>query len=354
MLSTFNLNFFFLFFLSSILIAFVINKFSKKLFFGLLVDSDFNKPQAFHKNAVSRSGGFLMIILLTLFTIFYYGYFNYFLKEYLILSIAFFGFGFLDDLKININPNVRLLLMVIIVSILIKYFSIEINRTGLSFLNHWLKNNIFQMIFVILCFLFIINGSNLVDGFNGLLGVHSLIILITYLSINIFNNNLSLAIILFGQIIIILVFLFFNFPNSRIFLGDSGSYLIGALLAYNTIKTYELNVLISPFFFSSILFYLFFEVFFSFTRKIYLKKSPLRPDRKHLHMLIYILISQKKILKSKLNYYTSIIINFLYFIFIIPLFFFRESNLFCKYYFLFLIFAYLVIYSKLKKKIYIR
>ena len=68
------------------------------------------------------------------------------------------------------------MLMILVFSINI--FSIEINRTGLAFLNSWLENNIFQLCFVLLCFLFIINGSNLIDGFNGLLISHFTILLI--------------------------------------------------------------------------------------------------------------------------------------------------------------------------------
>ena len=37
--------------------------------------------------------------------------------------------------------------------------------------------------------------------------------------------------ILIAQIIILLSFLLFNFPKAKIFLGDSGSYLIGSLVA---------------------------------------------------------------------------------------------------------------------------
>ena len=57
------------------------------------------------------------------------------------------------------------------------------------------------------------------------------------------------------------------------FLGDSGSYLFGSLVALNIIITNNLNPYISSFFFCILLFYLFFEVFFSFVRKIYQKKT---------------------------------------------------------------------------------
>jgi UDP-N-acetylmuramyl pentapeptide phosphotransferase/UDP-N-acetylglucosamine-1-phosphate transferase len=236
--------------------------------------------------------------------------------------------------------------MLLILIFFINFFSIEIHRTGLAFLNHWLENNILQVFFVILCFLFIVNGSNLVDGFNGLLAIHFLVINVIYLLINLDNQNLNLALILGGQIIIVLSFLFFNFPKSQIFLGDSGSYLLGSLLALNTIKTNELNILISPFFFACILFYLFFEVFFSFIRKAISKKSPLNPDRKHLHMLLFNCLTNSKKIKDA-NFLTSILVNFSYIILIFPVVLLKENALLCRYWFFFLIILYLFFYSRL-------
>ena len=63
---------------------------------------------------------------------------------------------------------------------------------------------------------------------------------------------------------------------------------MGSLVAFNTITTNNLNPNISSFFYCSLLFYLFFEVFFSFFRKIIKKKSPIHPDKEHLHMLSFI------------------------------------------------------------------
>ena len=67
-----------------------------------------------------------------------------------------------------------------------------------------------------------------------------------------------------AQIIILLSFILFNFPRAKIFLGDSGAYLMGSLIALNVIVTNNLNQNISSFFFCTLLFYIFFEVFFSF------------------------------------------------------------------------------------------
>ena len=90
------------------------------------------------------------------------------------------------------------------------------------------------------------------------------------------------------QIVIIAVFLKYNFPKARVFLGDSGSYFLGALIAISAIKTSVASPTVSPFYFCILLFYLFFEVFFSFIRKLSTKGgNPMLPDKKHLHMLLY-------------------------------------------------------------------
>ncbi|MEK9638972.1 MAG: hypothetical protein VW126_04915, partial [Pelagibacteraceae bacterium] len=118
------------------------------------------------------------------------------------------------------------------------------------------------------------------------------------------------------------------------------------LLALNTIKTHELNILISPFFFTCILFYLFFEVFFSFTRKAINKKSPLNPDRNHLHMLLFNWLTNSKKTEDA-NYLTSILVNFSYIILILPAVLLKENALLCRYWFFFLIILYLFFYSRL-------
>ena len=236
--------------------------------------------------------------------------------------------------------------MLSLLAFCINIFSIEINKTGLEFLNLWLENNIFQICFVLLCFLFVVNGANLVDGFNGLLAIHFLIINFIFLLISTINQNENMIFILFAQIIIVSSFLIFNFPKAKIFLGDSGSYLLGVLIVLNTINTYELNPQISPFFFASVLFYLFYEVFFSFIRKAILKKSPLHPDELHLHMLLYKWFSNSK-KKETSNYLTSVLINSTYLFLLVPVFYFQNDGLISRYWFFSLIILYTIIYFRL-------
>jgi UDP-N-acetylmuramyl pentapeptide phosphotransferase/UDP-N-acetylglucosamine-1-phosphate transferase len=347
------IEYFIILFALSLSISFFTAKYSKNLFFGLLNDKDFLKPQAFHKKPIPRAGGLVIFFSLLVLFILYNFFYKIFLLDYFIITLFLFFLGFVDDLRVKINPNIRLILMIIFLFFCINLFSIKITKSGLEFLNFWLENRIFQTCFVLLCFLFIINGSNFIDGFNGLLSIHFLIITILLFSINLSNHNFNFSIILLSQILIVFSFLIFNFPKAIFFLGDSGSYVLGSLAVLNTIKTYELNIDISPFFFASILYYLFFEVFFSFIRKSFQKKSPLQPDILHLHMLIYDFLKNNKSYKN-INPLTSFIINSGYFFLIVPTLFFRNDGLLCRNYFIFLILSYILSYIyfllKFKKK----
>ena len=328
--------------------------FLKKYNFQILIDDEFKKPQAFHEFPITTSGGIgifisFLIICLYLFLskqIIYY--------EYLSFCTLFFILGLSDDLKLNAKPKLRLILMIFFLIILIISNNFYVQNTGIDFLNRFLEIDIFALFFICLCFLFIINGSNLIDGYNGLLSIHTLIILINLFVINYSSGNNDLAFLIFSGILIITIFLKYNFPNATVFLGDSGSYFLGTFTAISIIKTSILNPTISPFYFCILLFYLFFEVFFSFIRKIAVeKRSPLFPDNKHLHMLIYKYFFKKNNDKLKSNYYVSIILNLVYLIFILPAIFMMENGMFCKYYSLVLFITYLlsykIIYEKLTK-----
>ena len=322
----------------------------KKINPKLLVDNQFEKPQAFHENSISTSGGtviffsFLVLCLFFLFTkkIVYY--------EYLSFCTPLFLLGLLDDLKLNIRPKFRLILMVSFLITLTILNDFYIENTGIGFLNRFLEIDIFALFFICLCFLFIINGSNLIDGYNGLLSIHSIIILLNLFFVNYLNSNSDLAFFILCQILILIIFLKNNFPKASVFLGDSGSYFLGVFIAISVIKTSIANPSISPFYFCILLFYLFFEVFFSFIRKIvYEKKSPLFPDRKHLHMIIYKNFLKKYKNKLKSNYYVSILINSIYCVMIIPAFFMMKNGLFCKYYSILFFIIYLLSYKKYGK-----
>ena len=335
-----------IFALVSFFIFLLVSKYSHKIRGGVLLDKDFLKPQAFHESPVTRSGGIAIIISLSIFFIIYNLLYDQVLYDYIFISYSVFFVGFLDDLRINIKPLRRLMIMLLLIFAFIYILPIKIFNIDVPFLTPFMSSHILSSIFVLLCFLFVINGANLIDGFNGLLTINLIIInsVLTYININ--NGNLEFSILLISQIIILLSFLLFNFPSAKIFLGDSGAYTLGAISGLNTIITNNLNPQISSFFFCTLLFYLFVEVFFSFVRKVLQKKSPIHPDNEHLHMLSY-----NKICniygKSKSNYLNSIIINFLYLILIIPGLYLMGDPQLSRYWFFTLLLIYILIYSRL-------
>ena len=336
LLTVFNL-FFYKYFIS------ILFKYNSKF----LIDNEFKKPQAFHESSVSIAGGVGIFFSLLIIILDFWLFKNIVFFEYLSICTLLFILGFSDDIKINIKARLRLTLMIIFLIFLIMYNNFYIERTGIEFLNNWISSSkMFSLFFVCLCFLFVINGANLIDGYNGLLGFHSLIILLNLFFINYFNGFNDLAIFLFFGILALVIFLIYNFPKAKVFLGDGGSYLLGSFLAISVVNTSILNPKVSPFYFCVLLFYLFFEVFFSFFRKLIKeKKSPIYPDKKHLHMLVYKLLLKKNNNKLKSNFYVAIIINVIYLILIIPAIIMKGDGVFCKYYSIVLFVAYIFSYK---------
>ena len=343
-----------LFSLISFFIFLIIQKLSHKIFKGALLDNDFNKPQAFHTNEISRIGGLAALIAFSVFLILSDLAFGKFYYDYFVISLGIFFIGFLEDVKFNLSPKIRLISMIFVILISIVVFSIDIKFIDYFLLSILNNSKLFMTVFVLLCFLFIINGSNLIDGFNGLLSIHLIIINIILMMINFESNHTNFATLITAQIIVLITFLLFNFPKAKIFMGDGGAYFFGALTSLNIIYTNNFNSKTSSFFFCILLFYIFFEVFFSFFRKIYQKKSPFRPDGLHLHMLLFKSLKIKTKIKD-CNYLTSLAINAAYIILILPSILLKDNASFAMYWFFSLLVIYLLIflrlYSFIKKQI---
>ena len=100
-----------------------------------------------------------------------------------------------------------------------------------------------------------------------------------------------------------------NLAN-QLYLGDSGSYLLGFVFSVLLISIYNWNKDISPFFIILLLWYPCYETLFSIIRKNTLKRSPMSPDSNHLHQLIFFFIKKKFGLKVfYANLLTANIIN---------------------------------------------
>ena len=167
-----------------------------------MLDKDFSKPQSFHEKPITRSGGLGFIISLTIFFGIHYLLFSKILYDYILISLSMFLIGFLDDLKINIKPQKRLILMILLLFSFVYFIPIKILNIDIPFLKFLTDNHFLSSFFVLLCFLFVVNGANLIDGFNGLLSINLLIINLILAYINLGNANLEFS-------------FFFNFSNNN-------------------------------------------------------------------------------------------------------------------------------------------
>ena len=313
-MNLFIVNFLVIFFFSFILSLLF---FKKKL----LLNFSGNNHQKFTSySQVPLIGG-----LIIFFVIFFIPYFNIVSKLAFLLILLV---GLFSDLKYLNSPKTRLFFQFIIVSLFLIIEEINLVNTNIFFLDLLLKNYFFSILFTTFCFLIIINGSNFLDGINLLVIGYYLSLTLILCILNgknfIFLDNISII----NIIIVLLVLLFFNLCN-RLYLGDNGSYLLGFLYSLILVNSYVKNTLVSPFFIILLLWYPGFENLFSIFRRYFIKKSPLNPDTKHLHQLIYEYFKKNRFFKNKIlinNFHSFIIILYNFIIMFFATFFILNSK----------------------------
>ena len=160
-----------------------------------------------------------------------------------------------------------------------------VNIWGIDYL---LSYFLISLIFTSFAIAGISNAINIIDGFNGLASGSVLIMICGISIISLKVSDFELFQICIYLVSIILGFMIFNFPNGRIFLGDSGAYMLGFILSCLLVLLPFRNQEISPWVSLLICIYPFFETIFSIYRKT--KRSGHnydKPDKLHLHMLVY-------------------------------------------------------------------
>ena len=254
------------------------------------------------KNVPLIGGFFLLFCLIKIF----------YFKDlfYIILFTSIFLVGFFSDSNLITSPKLRLFLQFLIISLFVIYFEIHVTPTRIIFLDNILQNNFLSLFFSIFCLMILINGSNFIDGLNGLLLGYFIIIFFIF-QIEDFSYALNLSIVEIKFLIFsISIILFFNFLN-LLFMGDGGSYLISLLFGYILISLYNASSDISPYYIILILWYPCFEILFSLIRKSLANKSPMKPDNYHLHQLIFFYYKFNFKLKNDnlTNLFSSLTIN---------------------------------------------
>jgi len=289
------------------LLIFLINYiFNKKNFLQSLTG---DKHQLFiEKNNIPLSGGVILLIFSVIF-------FNSKI-ELFYFSIVFL-IGILSDIKILRSAKVRFLLQGITIFFLVVNFDLYLSDIRVPILNFLLEYNIFSYIFFTFCLLIVTNGTNFIDGLNGLVINYYLIILILIFNIDIINEIINIKIYVLNYITLLIFLLLFNLLN-KLYLGDSGSYLLGVSIGSLLIFIYKEISFISPFFIVLLLWYPCFENLFSIIRKKRFNLSPLNADNKHLHhLLFYYLNTNLNFSKIFSNNMSSVLINLINLIFFV-------------------------------------
>ncbi len=281
-----------------------------------------DKFRKFHQENVPLLGGLILILNLTfivLYNIFaksnYLGksiflVYNYSLISFLLCPILIFLIGLYDD-KYNIEPTKKLFFTAFIVLIAI-FSDPNININTLKFISFESEISLgkLNIIFTLLCILIFMNAFNMLDGINILAGLYSILFLLIIFSLKVMD---PLILLLFTPLIL---FLYLNLKN-KIFLGDSGSLLLGYLISIIVIFSYNAN---KEFYSEEILILMLFPgleiIRLSCTRLIN-GLHPFEPDRNHLHHLLLL----------KFNQINTILIIFLLIISPIFLFYFIKLEI---------------------------
>ncbi|GAA4845599.1 MraY family glycosyltransferase [Paenibacillus vulneris] len=200
-------------------------------------------------------------------------------------SLIILGLGLVDDIR-PVSPVTKLIVQFIAAFI--------VGSSGISF--SFFDNGILNLAVTILWIIGVSNAINLIDTMDGLAaGIVSIcslfFALLLQLSGDLFSSALMLA--LAGAC---LGFLIYNFQPARIYMGDTGSLLIGFLFACTVIDWTEGQEfgrqLIVPVFILGIPL---FELIFVSVLRIKAGKSPLRGSQDHFALrLVKMGLSVKK------------------------------------------------------------
>ena len=150
-----------------------------------------------------------------------------------------------------------------------------------------------QYTFTILAIVGITNAFNLIDGIDGLaggLGFMSLAILGIFLTM---SGDVNTALIAFALAGGILAFMYFNLNPARIFMGDTGSLVLGFVVAVLCIRLMQINVFTpnpvlphAPVFVLGIVLIPVFDTIRVLATRIWKGQSPFVADKSHLHHLL--------------------------------------------------------------------
>lgn len=198
------------------------------------------------------------------------------------VGLAFLFLGLGDD-RHHMPPAWRLILALLIsVGAMTAVPGLRIEFLRFTFIFRVFLLDGWSVFFTLLCLIGLVNAINMADGKNGLLPGLSLV----WTVLMAFDAPAHLVPLL--QVLIVALALVFAFNvGGRVFLGDSGSYALGALFGFLAIHIHDARVdwlpsdRVALWFFVPVI-----DCLRLMATRIFLGKSPFTPDRKHLHHML--------------------------------------------------------------------
>jgi len=203
--------------------------------------------------------------------------------------------GLKDDMVV-LSPGSKLIAQVIAIA-----FVLVNDSFGIESLNGFL--NIYEIPYYLylviggFLMLTIINSYNLIDGIDGLASIVGIVIMVIYTTIFYLSQEYFFALIAITMNACLMAFFGFNISSSKkIFMGDTGSLIVGFIISILTLKFLaleptaygELPFLLenAPLIAISILIVPLFDTARVFTIRIANRKAPFSPDRNHVHHIL--------------------------------------------------------------------
>jgi len=256
---------------------------------GLL---DVPNHRASHKTPTPTLGGLPIFAGLISVILFCIGVSDCGSISVLILSLfVLIGTGVLDDI-ISLRASLRLLIQLAL--------GFAIASQGLRFTNlygflgiHELPM-VFQYLITVFFIVAITNAFNLIDGIDGLAGGLGFINMVVMGVLFVSQNQRIDFVICFGMAGALLAFLFFNFKKARIFMGDTGSLVLGFLTAYLCLRISVLTnadelILKGPqklTMIAGLIIVPTYDMIRVAIQRLLKKKSPFSADKTHIHHLL--------------------------------------------------------------------
>jgi UDP-GlcNAc:undecaprenyl-phosphate/decaprenyl-phosphate GlcNAc-1-phosphate transferase len=256
----------------------------------------FDEPgeRKLHSTSIPTLGGLAIFAGVVFSYTFWSAGFDTLITQYVLAAIiVMFFIGIKDDI-VELTPRKKFLGQLVSAVIIVMFADMRLTSMygvfGVYELPVW-----FSVFFSIFTILVIINSYNLIDGVDGLAAGIGAIASFTF-GLWFYNyDHLALCILSFTLFSSLLAFLVYNFSPANIFMGDTGSLIIGLILAILAINFVELSFASPPDAFPfrsspamaiAILIIPLSDTFRVFIIRLLKKQSPFKADRNHMHHLL--------------------------------------------------------------------